>query len=113
MLRTWLMIAVIAVLLAVIAVMILLVSRKKTRTAPAAPIPGGGGRYTMYVEGMNCEHCKASAEAALNAIPGIQAEADLRDGTISVRYSDYPALSLLDELRRAVEDAGFSVKEIR
>ena len=77
------------------------------------PLPGGGGSYTMHISGMNCEHCRASAEAALNAFEGVTAQVDLKTETARIRYDGYPDLSLLDRLREAVEQAGFTVTEIR
>ncbi len=77
------------------------------------PLPGGGGSYTMQIEGMNCDHCKASVEAALNAFEGIRAEADWKTGTARIVYAGYPDLALLERLRKAVEDAGFTVKKIQ
>lgn len=106
-------ISVVGALIAAAAAIVTALRRRAKKTVPEEPIPGGGGRYTMYIDGMNCEHCKANVEAALNAFPGIRASADLRDGSVTVRYSGYPDLALLDNLRRAVEDAGFTVKEIK
>lgn len=80
--------------------------------SPAEPLPGGGGSYTMHISGMNCEHCRANAEAALNAFEGVRATVDLKTETAHIRYDGYPDLALLDRLRKAVEDAGFTVTEI-
>ena len=77
------------------------------------PLPGGGGSYTMHISGMNCEHCRANAEAALNAFAGVTAQVDLKTETAHIRYDGYPDLTLLDRLREAVEQAGFTVTEIR
>lgn len=90
--------------------------RKTQQTMPAEPsqpLPGGGGSYTMHISGMNCEHCRANAEAALNAFEGVTAQVDLKTETAHIRYAGYPDLTLLDRLRKAVEDAGFEVTEIR
>ncbi len=105
-------IAVAAVLAAAVTVCLVMGMRRKKRRI-TEPIPGGGGSYTMYLEGMNCEHCKANVEAALGAFPGIRAEADLKTETVRIAYSGYPQLELLDQLRAAVEEAGFKVKEIK
>lgn len=79
----------------------------------AKPLPGGGGIYVMKLEGMSCEHCKASVEAALNAIGGVEAYACLKTGTVQVKYAGVPDLSLLDTLKKAAEDAGFTVTDIQ
>lgn len=76
-------------------------------------LPGGGGRYVMHLEGVSCDHCRANAEAALNAFPGIRAAVDLRTQTATVVYSGLPDLELLDKLKAAVEKEGFTVKEVR
>ncbi len=77
------------------------------------PLPGGGGRYVMLLEGVSCDHCRANAEAALNAFPGIRAAVDLRTQTATVVYSGLPDMELLDKLKAAVEKEGFTVREVR
>lgn len=107
--------AVILVLITVIAVLLIARSSKgkKSQPRPTQPLPGGGGSYVMHISGMNCEHCKANAEAALNAFEGVTAQVDLKTETAYIKYSGYPDLTLLDRLREAVEEAGFTVTEIR
>ncbi len=65
---------------------------------------------TMLIEGMTCAHCKARVEKALNAIPGVRANVVLEEKKahieVSGRVSD-------DELRKAVEEAGYEVVEIK
>lgn len=102
-------------LLCIIAVIAFSLSRQNSTSAEASPepLPGGGGSYVMHISGMNCEHCRASAEAALNAFEGVTAQVDLKTETARIRYDGYPDLSLLDRLREAVEQAGFTVTEIR
>lgn len=82
---------------------------------PAQPLPGsdGGGSYTMTVEGLETPFDKARLESVLNAVPHTQSEADPETGTVTVRYEGFPALDLLDTLRKAAEDAGFHVTDIR
>ncbi len=108
----------IVALIAVIAILCAGRKKKQNTTVPldasaAEPLPGGGGSYTMRISGMNCEHCRANAEAALNAFDGVQAQVDLKTETAHIKYTGYPDLELLDRLRKAVEDAGFSVTEIQ
>lgn len=76
------------------------------------PLPGGGGTYILVVEGMHCAHCKETVEEILNAFDGITAKADCDTGIVKIRYDGYPELELLDALKKAVEEAGYSVKEI-
>ncbi len=97
------------------AVIFLIVNRKKpsAQNPKLPPIPQGEGMYTMQIGGMNCEHCRATAEAALNAIPDVQAKVDLKTNTAAIRYTGCQNLDLLDQLRHAVEEAGFTVDNIR
>lgn len=89
---------------------------KKGKSAGTAgnteTLPGGGGSYVLAVEGMHCAHCKETVEAALNAFEGVAAEADCETGIVKIQYNGYPDLELLDALKKAVEEAGYSVKEI-
>ncbi len=63
----------------------------------------------LYIEGMNCAHCKASVEKALNALPGIKSEVNLEkkearivsDGQISQ-----------EQISQAIADAGFHLKGV-
>ncbi len=116
----FLMVAILAfcAIIALIAVIVIVCAgQKKKKQAQTLsvtePLPGGGGSYTMHISGMNCEHCRANAEAALNAFDGVQARVDLKTETAHIKYTGYPDLELLDRLQKAVEDAGFSVKDIQ
>lgn len=65
---------------------------------------------TMTVEGMSCGHCSASVEKALNAIEGVTAKVNLEAKTASIELS----AEVSDEvLKKAVEDAGYEVTEIK
>lgn len=65
---------------------------------------------TMKVEGMSCGHCSARVEEALNAIEGVKAEVDLKKKTAYVTLEK----EVSDEtLKKAVEEAGYSVPEIK
>lgn len=66
-------------------------------------------KKTMNIEGMMCAHCKAHVEKALNALPGVQAVVDLDSGTAAVT-SQEPVEDAA--LKKAVEDAGYTVKGI-
>lgn len=65
---------------------------------------------TLTVEGMHCGHCSARVEKALGELSGVSAKVDLESKTATVtmkkEYSD-------DELKRAVENVGFTVVEIK
>lgn len=59
---------------------------------------------TMKIQGMSCNHCKMSAEKALNAIEGIRAEVNLEKAEAVITYEKEVA----DEvLAAAITEAGF------
>jgi copper chaperone len=61
---------------------------------------------TIKVEGMSCGGCVRSVTAALKALPGVaDADVSLEAAQARVRYD--PAAVSEEQLRRAVEDAGF------
>ena len=62
----------------------------------------------LHVEGMHCEHCKASVEKALRGVPGVShAEVDLRRKSATVRAEGVTVEALID----AVRNAGFEASE--
>lgn len=61
----------------------------------------------LYIEGMNCAHCKASVEKALNALPGVKAEVDLAKKEAHV-VSD--GRVTVEQMGQAVTNAGFELK---
>lgn len=62
---------------------------------------------TMTIEGMMCKHCAARVEKALAAIDGVTAAVDLeaKTATVTGEAGD-------EVLRKAVEDAGYTVVSI-
>jgi copper chaperone CopZ len=63
----------------------------------------------LKIDGMQCEHCKASVEKALNAVDGVNAKADLISKTATVTLS----ADVADQtLKNAVTDSGFEVVSI-
>ena len=84
------------------------------RPKPQAPdpLPGGGGWYTMQVEGVETDADRERLEAALQRVPAIRAQADTQTGTVRIRYEGFPGMTLLDDLRQAAEEAGFTVTSI-
>ncbi len=64
---------------------------------------------TIHVEGMSCNHCKASVEKALSAVHGVtQCEVDLKKKTATVELSQEVGN---DVLFAAVTEAGFMASE--
>ena len=65
---------------------------------------------TLTVAGMHCGHCAARVEKALGELSGVLAKVDLENATATVtmkkEYSD-------ELLKKAVEEVGFSVTEIK
>lgn len=63
---------------------------------------------TLNVEGMSCGHCKAAVEEELNSLSGVEySNADPTKGTVEVRYDAGKVTD--DDLRGAVEEAGYTV----
>ncbi len=63
---------------------------------------------TFRVEGMSCGHCKAAVEDELNGLAGVQrSNADIGRGTVEVAYDE--ELVTLDDIRDAVEEAGYTL----
>ena len=59
----------------------------------------------IKVQGMSCEHCKASVEKGVSAVEGVtKVTVDLAGGTATVE-GDYS----MDAVKNAIEDAGFEV----
>ena len=65
---------------------------------------------TIFIDGMMCTHCTGRVEKALNSVDGIKAEVSLEEKCAKVNldkdFSD-------DELKKIVEDAGYTVTKIQ
>lgn len=60
----------------------------------------------LKVEGMTCNHCKASVEKALKNVAGVEnAEVNLQEGKAKV-YGNAP----LDQLVAAVQEEGYTAQ---
>lgn len=65
-------------------------------------------KKTLTVEGMSCNHCKNAVEKAVRGLPGVMAaEVDLAAKGLKVEFD--AAKSSLDDIKKAVDDAGFKV----
>ncbi len=63
---------------------------------------------TFEVPDMSCAHCKAAVEGELNKLSGVEnSNADFEKGIVEVRYDEDWVTT--DELKGAVEEAGYSV----
>lgn len=65
---------------------------------------------TLKVSGMSCGHCKEAVERAIGVLPGVsKVEANVEDGKVEISYN--PSEASLDDIRQAVEDAGYDVQD--
>ena len=63
---------------------------------------------TLNVQGMSCQGCVGSVTRVLKGTPGVQAvSVQLEPGRAEVSYD--PARASIDDLKRAIEDAGYDV----
>ncbi|MBE7036831.1 MAG: hypothetical protein E7403_06020 [Ruminococcaceae bacterium] len=61
--------------------------------------------YTVNIEGMSCEHCKARVENAFNEIAGCSAEVNLEENRL---YLQSTHKFTEDEIKKVVENLGFT-----
>jgi copper chaperone len=61
-------------------------------------------RLTMKVEGMSCGHCVHAVTNALKNVEGVTVET-VAIGSATVSYD--PAATSVEQITRAVEDAGY------
>jgi copper chaperone len=63
---------------------------------------------TLRVPDMSCSHCKAAVESELDKLSGVESSsADVEKGTVEVTYDEGTVST--DDLKGAIEDAGYSV----
>ncbi|MCR4644902.1 MAG: cation transporter [Oscillospiraceae bacterium] len=82
--------------------------RRETETEPVM----GGGFYVLEVEGMDSDAQADAVEAALARFENMTSETDPGEGTVVIRYSGEPDLSVLAAIKKAVEDTGCVVRSI-
>ena len=68
------------------------------------------GKITVSVEGMMCQHCENRVMEAVHSVEGASASVNLKNGIVSVSY-DRPVSN--EQIREAIEKAGYKVTEIR
>jgi copper chaperone len=59
------------------------------------------------VTDMSCGHCKAAVEGELGKLPRVTSNANPEQGIVEVRYDESRVVP--EDLRRAIEDAGYTV----
>lgn len=64
----------------------------------------------VVIEGMTCEHCKARVESRLNALDGVSAKVNLKRKTAVVSMEKDVEEGVI---KKAIENAGYEVVEIR
>ena len=60
----------------------------------------------VHVDGMTCQHCVRAVFTALAGVPGIE-RADVRIGSVDIEHG---GTVTLEQIREAVEIAGYSVR---
>jgi copper chaperone CopZ len=62
---------------------------------------------TITIQGMNCNHCKNSAEKALLSVEGVEkVEIDLATGTTIITGK-----ATIEDVKNAIYSIGFTIKE--
>ena len=68
------------------------------------------GETVIRIGGMHCEHCRQNVAGALNRIDGVSAKVDIKKGQAVVAYDRAVDAAVL---KKAVEDAGYTVVSIQ
>lgn len=64
-------------------------------------------KQTFIINGMNCNHCRTSAEKAILSVPGVtSASVDL-----ATKVAQVEGTATAEAICKAVEEVGFSCKE--
>lgn len=65
---------------------------------------------TLKVSGMSCDHCKKAVETSVGVLPGVtKVEAVVDQGKVNVSFD--PSKVNLNDIKKAIEDAGYEVQE--
>jgi copper chaperone len=66
-----------------------------------------GSQRTYVVDGMSCQHCRATITDAVQRVPGVSGvQVDLDRGTVTVRGADADDAAV----RAAIDQAGYQVR---
>lgn len=87
-------------------------SGKASTKNASVPAPKPGEKKVILKNlGMACPFCKAAISAKLKQVPGVIAyEVDLKSDSATVLYE--PAKVTVEELKKAVAEAGFQVRAV-
>lgn len=77
---------------------------------PKKKLDGVIAKKTIVIEGMTCENCRNRVESSINKIDGASARVNLKKKTGIVEMSREVSE---EEIRAAVEKAGYRMTEIR
>lgn len=65
---------------------------------------------TLNVSGMSCAHCKKAIETSVSILPGVsKVEAHVQDGKVDISFD--PSRVSLEDIKKAIEDAGYDVQD--
>ena len=84
-------------------------ANKKTNEKNEASASTELTEVTLHIGGMTCAMCVASIEKGVSEVKGVEyVKVALNDSTAIVRFSD--AKTGMDEIKKAVEKRGYTVK---
>lgn len=64
----------------------------------------------LNVEGMSCMHCVGAVKKSVGSLPGVSVvEPDLHSNKVRVEFDNDKVK--LDEIKAAIEDAGYQVRD--
>lgn len=73
----------------------------------------GGVRYQLEVDGLACPFCAYGIEKTLSQLSGVEkVETDVANGWVNVDMANDQTLNE-DQARKAVKDAGFSLRSFK
>jgi len=68
-------------------------------------------KKVIEINGMHCEHCQATAQKALNAIPGVEAKVDLKKKQAVVEMKENIADQVFADALKEVGYEAVSITE--
>ncbi|WP_048198198.1 heavy-metal-associated domain-containing protein [Methanocella arvoryzae] len=69
-------------------------------------------KVTLQIDGMHCGHCAAAVTDSLKKVKGVK-DAETVYTTGKSRVLIDPEMAKVDDLVKAVEDAGYTVKSVK
>ena len=84
------------------------IDERQRAATPETPLPAETREVSLPIAGMTCASCVRRVEKALARVPGVQ-DASVNLATERARVTLDPAASTMDDLRAAVEKAGYQL----